>query len=97
MPEPEVSDRFYAVLCSSPRNPKKTLARIGPPHAGKGNFWTENVVSLIWKMDRNTAEEVASRLRFNTPQLVRYEKAIAIIERQVPAPEPEVADDCPEP
>lgn len=84
-------------MCNSPCHTGKTLARIRPPHAQKGNFWTDNDVSLVWKMDRATADDIVSKLGHNQPRIVRYEKAVAIIERQALESAPETSDDTPEP
>lgn len=45
-------------------------------------FWTHDNPEDIWSMDRNTAEEIARRLVYNQPQVVRLEKAIGWIEAQ---------------
>ncbi|MFG6080451.1 hypothetical protein ACEUZ9_001055 [Paracoccus litorisediminis] len=67
-----------------------------PPLAEKHNFWTDTRSDDVWKMDRETAEDIGRRLGHNNPRIVGYEKAIGIIEEQAglraeATPEPDEA------
>lgn len=81
--EIERANRRYAVMCDSSRAfDQKILARAAPERSKEKGFWVYDDPGKVWLMDRKTAEEVAGRLVFNNPRIVREEKALAIIARQ---------------
>ena len=83
MSEIEKENRRYAVMCDSHRPYDKTvLARAKPACSKETGFWVETDPDEVWIMDRETAEEVAGKLVFNSPRIVRAEKALGIIEKQ---------------
>ena len=74
--------RSYTIMTNSTRTAGQLLARVLPGQAGAGNFWTESEPEKVWEMSPADAEEVIAKLHLNQPRIVRYEKAIGIIERQ---------------
>jgi hypothetical protein len=83
MSDIEKENRRYAVMCDSQRPYDKTiLARAKPGCSKETGFWVDTDPDDVWIMDRETAEEIAGNLVFNSPRIVRAEKALGIIEKQ---------------
>lgn len=73
---------YYTVMTYSFKFPGERLARVWPGVERGNDFWTTTNPDKIWKMTREEADEVASRLRLNQPRVVRFDKALKIIEAQ---------------
>lgn len=74
-----LEDRRYAVVTTYDGS---KLARVPPVTDRRRGFWTDDEPERIWLMDRKTAEEIASRLSYNQPQVVGAKKATGWIEAQ---------------
>lgn len=96
-----IKDRTYAVMTDSHRiGSRAVLARMAPHCSRESGFWTEDDPGGVWEMDRQTAEEVVSKLGYNSPRIVRYKKAVALIsaqkEAQIAREKEKQVDDTPE-
>ena len=74
--------RYYSVLADSLKHGGERIARVWPGPTTDSGFWTGTEPDRIWKMTREDADEVISKLGYNRPQIVRFEKAVKIIEAQ---------------
>ena len=67
----------FMVLTNSPHAyDKRILARVEPQRGMRCQIRWTDVFDEAWKMDRETATEIASKLSYNNPRISRTEKAM---------------------